>query len=168
MKVFILDANNIIHKESTLKKLFETSPNGATTGFLHLIEQYSSRYPSYKFHIFFDSIQQLLPKFSSITLYSSSNNEDADTLIRKYLEKATLNPNFVVVSSDLEVQSSARRFNIKTLSSKDFLALLTATLPNANATTTSNKKSSVGIGEKPNRITKREMNEFKELFSTKS
>ncbi len=166
MKIFILDANNIIHQDSVLKKLFETSPSGATTGFLHLIEQYCSNYPSYRFHIFFDSVQQLFPKFLAITLYWSSNGEDADSLIKKFVEKTKKNSNVVVVSSDLEIQASAKRFNLSILKSNEFLALLNSKKTSIPSQTSSKPNSTTLTSEKPHRITKREMNEFRELFST--
>lgn len=166
MKIFILDANNIIHQDSVLKKLFITSPSGATTGFLHLIEQYCSNYPSYQFHIFFDSIQQLFPKFAAISLYWSPNGEDADSLIKKFVEKTKKNSNVVVVSSDLEVQSAAKRFNVTILKSSEFLTLLKTKLTSIPSQSSSKSTSTSLKSEKPHRITKKEMNEFRELFST--
>jgi len=165
MKIFVLDANNIIHKDSELKRNFANSPAGATAALLHLIEQYCSKYPSYKFFIFFDSIQQLFPKYSGISLYWSSNGEDADTLIRKHLEVSSKSSLTTVVSSDSEVLSNAKRYHCSVITSEEFLAIIKPKKSKSNDT--SHSKPFQSQTEKPNRITKKEMVEFKEIFTSK-
>lgn len=165
MKTFVLDANNIIHKDSELKRNFEDSPAGATAALLHLIELYSSKYPSYKFSIFFDSIQQLFPKYSTISLKWSSSGEDADTLIKKYVESSNNTSKTTVVSSDGEVISFAKRFHCVVLTSEEFLAIIKPKIVK-NIDSLPSKPNSLP-SEKPNRITKKELLEFKEIFTKK-
>lgn len=165
MKTFVLDANNIIHKDSELKRTFATSPAGATAALLHLIEQYNSKYPSYRFSIFFDSHQELFPKYSTITLKWSANGEDADTLIKKHLETTSKASSIIVVSSDGEVISNSKRHNSSVLTSEEFLAIIKPKVGKNNITSQSKRIQSTF--EKPNRITKKEMIEFKEIFTSK-
>ncbi|MBL8004232.1 MAG: NYN domain-containing protein [Candidatus Kapabacteria bacterium] len=165
MKTFVLDANNIIHKDSELKRTFDTTPAGATAALLHLIEQYNSKYPSYKFSIFFDSHQELFPKYSTVSLKWSTNGEDADTLIKKHLETTSKVSSLIVVSSDGEVISNAKRYNCSVLTSEEFLAILKPKAAKNNIP--SQSQSLHSTSEKPNRITKKEMLEFKEIFTSK-
>jgi predicted RNA-binding protein with PIN domain len=165
MKIFVVDANNVIHKDSQIKRIFDTSPAGATAALLHQVEQYNSIYPKYKFLVFFDSIQQLFPKYSTISLKWSSQGEDADTLIKKYVENSSKASTLTIVSSDSEVISNAKVHNCSVMTSEEFLAIIKPTTLKKSDSLQS--KVSQSKSEKPNRITKKEMIEFKELFTAK-
>lgn len=166
MKHFLLDCNNIIHTHKDWKVLFLQSAAGAMNALLNLIEIYNSKYPSYKFQLVFDSPQELLPKLSTISVHWPKNGKDADSVIKTIVEKTIKTSVVSVVSSDSEIQSFSRRFDCSVLSSKEFLALIDKSpVKNKQVSSASNSKQQ-SPSEKPNRITKKEFSEFKQLFST--
>ena len=154
MKTIIVDSNNLIHKISEIKKLFLESPESAQ---LTLVESVKSKVnKNYKLIFVFDGFGNIRKN----NVYYSGKIS-ADEVIRKYIEDNYDKKTLTVVSSDAEIQRLAKVCGCEVKKSEDFWREL-------NPSPTKNKNINQLLykdGEKPDRISKKELEEFKKYFT---
>lgn len=157
MKTIIIDSNNLLHKISHLKHLFEKDKDSAQSS---LVESVRSRLNKSDRVIFvFDG-------------FGKSNNKDviysneltADELIRKRIENFWDHKKLKVVSSDNNINNLARICGCDTQRSEDFWKEINKTKSvtdekNINQNYIYDKK------EKPDRMNKKEIEEFRQYFT---
>lgn len=164
MKHYIIDAHNVIHKSAFLSSQIQISLDVARNSFMQMLSQFSQKYPSYKFTVIFDGkIGYNSVNSKSIRTFSSFERE-ADELIKERIAKLKSTKNVIVVSSDNAVASYAKVHACDILTSNDFISLITVqeSLPSNNSRAISGKRIK---SEKPNFTTKKDLDEFKKLFS---
>jgi predicted RNA-binding protein with PIN domain len=154
LKTIIIDSNNLIHKVSEFKKLFNENPESAQ---LSLIESVKSKInKNYKLIFVFDGFGNI--KRNNV-FYSGKIT--ADEVIRKYIEDNYRKHTLMVVSSDAEIQRLAKICGCEIKKSEDFWKEL-------NTFRTKGKNINQLLykeGEKPDRISKKELEEFKKYFT---
>lgn len=164
MKHFIIDAHNVIHKSSFLKSQINTSIDVARNALLQMIKNYLVKFPSYKYTVIFDGIIG----YNSVNAHNikiqNSGEKEADELIKLKISKLNSTKNVIVVSSDHEITAFAKVYACEILSSESFLNLISDIVISKIGKTKINKKNK---SEKPNTPSKKEMNEFLELFTKK-
>lgn len=164
MKHFIIDAHNVIHKSAFLSSQIENSIDIARNSFLQMLSQFSHKYKSYKFTVYFDGkIGYIAVESKSIQIISSLDRE-ADELIKEKIAKLKTTKNVIVVSSDNEIASYAKVHACDILTSQDFLSQLNVLVSVKTNNTKAKSKSKIKT-EKPNFTTKKDLDEFKKLFS---
>lgn len=102
----------------------------------------------------------------NISLVESQNNT-ADNKIKEIIEKSQNKSSFVVVSSDTEVYNYAKMNVVAVMTSTEFIKIISEYSQNVPSNLKGNSSGNRGKKEKPNSATKKEMLEFKELFSRK-
>lgn len=154
MKTIIIDSNNLIHKISEIKKLFLESSESAQ---LTLMESVKSKVnKNYKLIFVFDGFGNIKKNY---VYYSGKIS--ADEVIRKYIEDNYNKRTLTVVSSDSEIQRLAKVCGCEVKKSEDFWKEL-------NPSPTKDKNINQLLykdGEKPDRISKKELEEFKKYFT---
>lgn len=157
MKTIIIDGNNLIHKINHLKNLFLKDKEAAQAA---LIETVKSHIPRTSKVIFvFDGFGKIK---KSDVIFSSQIT--ADEVIREQIENFKSKGQHKIVSSDQEIINFAKVCGCEIQKSEDFWNEL-------------NKKDSPTEGknlnqnyiyddlEKPGRMSKKEIDEFKKLFT---
>jgi predicted RNA-binding protein with PIN domain len=154
LKTIIIDSNNLIHKISEIKKLFLESSESAQ---LTLMESVKSKVnKNYKLIFVFDGFGNIRKN----NVYYSGKIS-ADEVIRKYIEDNYDKKTLTVVSSDAEIQRLAKVCGCEVKKSEDFWREL-------NPSPTKGKNINQLLykdGEKPERISKKELEEFKKYFT---
>ncbi len=154
MKTIIVDSNNLIHKVNELKKLFSENPESAQ---LTLIESVKSKVnKNFKIIFVFDGFGNI--KRNNVVY---SGKLLADDVIKKYIEENYSKKTLTVISSDAEITRLARVCGCDTKKSEDFWKEL-------NLSPTKGKNINQLLykeGEKPDRISKKELEEFKKYFT---
>jgi len=102
----------------------------------------------------------------NISLIESQNNT-ADNKIKEIIEKSQNKSSFIVVSNDTEVYNYAKMNVVTVMTSTDFIKIISEYSPNVPINSKGNSSGKRNKKEKPNSPTKKEMLEFKELFSHK-
>ena len=158
MKIFLIDAHNLIHKDSELKKKFIKNPETASNSLLELIRLFSGKYPSYKFLVIFDGYFEgvSIPHPAITTIFSGK--QTADTIIKEQIKNSLTTKNIVVVSSDAEVLSYSKIYSCELYTSEEFL-LLIKPIEEIRISPKEQTKN-----EKPNYTSKKDMEFFKNLF----
>jgi predicted RNA-binding protein with PIN domain len=154
MKTFILDSNNLIHKIPELKRLFSGNAESAQ---LSLIESVKTKVnKNYKLIFIFDGFGNVKRGYVEY-----SGNKTADEVIRKYIEDNYSRKTICVVSSDTEIQRLAKVCGCEVKNSEDFWKEINPSpLKDKNINHLLYKDN-----EKPDRISKKELNEFKKYFT---
>lgn len=154
MKTIVIDSNNLIHKISELKRLFSESSESAQ---LTLIESVKSKVNrNYKLIFVFDGFGNIKRNY---VFYSGKIS--ADEVIRKYIEDNYSRKTLTVVSSDAEIQRLAKVCGCEVKKSEDFWKEL-------NPSPAKGKNINQLLykeGEKPDSISKKELEEFKKYFT---
>lgn len=154
MKTIIIDANNLIHKVSKLKIAFYQNPENAQ---LSLIETVLSKHKSKDKLIFvFDGFGNSTRKNVIF-----SGKISADEVIRKYIEENYNKKMLTVVSSDNEVMRLAKLYSCAAIKVEDFWTYLSKVPGGVYIEKPEFKESDV----KPERMSKKEMEEFKKYFA---
>ncbi|MDT3739653.1 MAG: NYN domain-containing protein [Candidatus Kapabacteria bacterium] len=167
MKTYIIDALNVIHISPNLRQLLNNSKENAVSALCSEISGYLKRYPSYKAMIIIDGAAGNLNKYNqNISLIESQNNT-ADNKIKEIIEKSQNKSSFIVVSNDTEVYNYAKMNVVTVMTSTDFIKIISEYSPNVPINSKGNSSGKRNKKEKPNSPTKKEMLEFKELFSHK-
>ncbi len=158
MKIFIIDAHNLIHKDVELKKKFLKNPAVASNSLLEKIRQYSEKYPSYKFLVIFDGYFEgvSIPHPKITTIFS--HKETADNIIKEQIKNSLTTKNLTIISSDAEVLSYSRIYACQIFTSEEFLYLLNP----AEQIISKNPKTE--NKEKPAHTSKKEMDFFLKAF----
>jgi predicted RNA-binding protein with PIN domain len=154
LKTIIIDSNNLIHKISEFRKLFLENPESAQ---LTLIESVKSKVNrNYKLIFVFDGFGNIKKNY---VYYSGKIS--ADEVIRKYIEDNYNKKTITIVTSDAEIQRLAKVCGCEVKKSEDFWKRL-------NPSPTKDKNINQLLykdGEKPDRISKKELEEFKKYFT---
>jgi predicted RNA-binding protein with PIN domain len=154
LKTIIIDSNNLIHKISEIKRLFSESAESAQ---LTLIESVKSKVnKNFKLIFVFDGFGNI--KRNNVEY---SGKKTADEVIKKYIEDNYKKNSLTIVSSDAEIQRLAKICGCEVKKSEDFWKEL-------NPFTTKGKNINQLLykeGEKPDRISKKELEEFKKYFT---
>ncbi len=164
MKHLIIDALNLIHKSSLYKSKLSQGIDIAIMSLLEDIKSYLNIHNSFKATIVidgkeFDTITSAHPKLSII--YSGTKT-NADLLIKKIIDSTTNKKLLQIVSSDTEVYNYGKFNSCECFSSEEFLIKLN---PKKTTITSSGKSSKSTSKEKPNRPSRKEIDEFLDLFS---
>jgi predicted RNA-binding protein with PIN domain len=150
-KFIIIDGNNLIHKIPELKNLFNKNPESAQLG---LYEKLRTRmFREDKMILVFDGYGNE----KSGMIYSGKLT--ADEIIRRFIEENHEKNAISVVSSDNYITSLARACGCEVIKSESFIKEETAKKEKTQ------KSTDTGSGEKPEYATKKEIEEFKKLFS---
>lgn len=157
MKTIIIDGNNLIHKIPVLKSLFLKDKTSSQRS---LIEKVKSKVPRNDRVIFvFDGYGD----FTGTDIHFSGS-DSADLIIKKKIENFTNHRSLKVVSSDNEIKGLAIICGCDVQNSEDFLDMLYK-----NESPTGNKNINQNFiydePEKPERLKKKDIEEFKKLFS---
>lgn len=154
MKTIIIDSNNLIHKVTEFKRLFSENPETAQHT---LIESVKSKIRKDCKPVFvFDGFGNIKRKNVEY-----SGKQSADDVIKKYIEENYEKKSLMIVSSDLGITRLARVCGCEVKKSEEFWKELNPTpLKGKNINQLLYKN-----GEKPDRISKKELEEFKKYFT---
>lgn len=158
MKTYIIDLFNLIHKDNEIKQLFKTDMNNGINAMAAKISIFAAKYTSYKFKLILDGSNYSVSKYSHNIKFVESDHKTADTVIKENISKIKNTSNTIVVSSDTEVYNYARVHACTALLSEEFLNKIIIKHNNTK------KFKSKRNNEKPNRVTKKEYQEFLEIF----
>jgi len=154
MKTIIIDSNNLIHKVSDLRKLFNENPESAQLTLTESVKTKVNR--NYKLIFVFDGYGSVKRSYIEY-----SGNKKADDVIRKYIEDNYTSKTLCVVSSDAEIQRLAKICGCEVKASEDFWKEINPPLyKNRDINQVLYKE-----GEKPDRMSKKELEEFKKYFT---
>lgn len=154
MKTIIIDSNNLIHKVPDLRKLFNENPESAQLSLVESVKTKVNR--NYKLIFVFDGYGNVKRSYVEY-----SGNKKADDVIRKYIEDNYTTKTLCVVSSDAEIQRLAKICGCEVKNSEVFWKeIIPSPLKNRNINQLLYKE-----GEKPDRISKKELDEFKKYFT---
>ncbi|MEO8211252.1 MAG: NYN domain-containing protein [bacterium] len=157
MKTILIDSNNLLHKVPHLKNLFIKDKEGAQLALIESVKANSNK--NEKIIFVFDGFSKI--KKTNVIF---SNNISADEVMRKQIENFPDYKKLKVVSSDSGITDLARVCGCEVQKSEDYWNEL-------------NKNSSLFEGknvnqnyiydkpEKPERMNKKEMEEFKKYFA---
>lgn len=157
MNATIIDANNLIHKVPEMKKLFLKDKESAQ---ISLVETVKSRMRKNEKAIFvFDGHSKFT---KSNVLFSEKKT--ADEVIRKLIEENHEHKHLKIVSSDRGITDFAKVCGCAVQTSESFWNELSN-----NVSVTSGKNINQNYIydklEKPERMSKREIDEFKKYFT---
>jgi len=154
VKIIIIDSNNLIHKISEFKKLFLENTESAQ---YTLIESVKSKVnKNYKLIFVFDGFGNI--KKANVIF---SGKKSADEVIRKIIEDNYSNKSLTIISSDTGITRLAKVCGCEIKKSEDYWKELNpSSLKGKNINQLLYKES-----EKPDRISKKELEEFKKYFT---
>lgn len=157
MKMIIIDANNVIHKDVQLKALFNKDKEAAQLALIEKVKAGSK--PVEKIIYVFDGHGR---SSNSSVIYSG--NKTADDIIRTRIENLSDVKKLVIVSSDNGITGLARVCGCTVKSSESFLNEISI-----KKSITSGKNINQNYiydkTEKPERMNKKEIEEFKKYFT---
>lgn len=157
MNSILIDGNNLIHKMPSIKKMFVNDKEAARKA---LIELVNSRLGNkVKILFVFDGHGK-----SSETGVLFSRDRTADDVIREKIEKEKEHKKLTVVSSDTNISSLAKICGCNAVSSEEFRKKLEAN-SNAPGGKNINQNYIYDELEKPERMSKREIDEFRKYFT---
>jgi predicted RNA-binding protein with PIN domain len=163
MKIFLIDGNNVIHKVSTLQTKLQKSYILACSACIQYVYEYAHKYSSYKFIIFFDKLAEDLDTPLKNISVMSSMSQIADEQIKDHIAKSISTKNLTLVTSDTDLYNFGRVHACDTITSEQFIKLLSGTSISQTSTQSTKSKNN-RKNEKPNSASKKEINEFKKLF----
>lgn len=154
MKTVIIDANNLIHKVPDFRKLFKENPESAQLALVESVKTKVCR--NHRLIFVFDGFAKV-----NKSCVEYSGNRKADDVIRKYIEDNYMIKTLCVVSSDAEIKRLAKICGCEVKNSEVFWKEINpSALKNKNINQLLYKD-----GEKPDRISKKELDEFKKYFA---
>ena len=151
MRYIIIDGNNLIHKVAGLKKLFENDRLASGRSLLESVKSRLSR--GDKLKIVFDGFGSYSD--SSVIF---SGKKTADEIIRQFIEENYNKNQITVVSSDMEVYRLAKACGCDAKKSEEFWKENTVIKKKVT------KDKNTADSEKPSGISKKDFEEFKNLF----
>ncbi len=154
MKTIIIDCNNLIHKIPGLRNRISGQMDSVV---LSLVEAVKSKVKNFRVIFVFDGFSDI--KKNNVIF---SGRFTADEVIRRYIEDNYEIESLTVVSSDNGITNLAKICGCEVKKSEDFWKELNppASSKNKNVNQLLDKN-----GEKPERITKKELDEFKKYFT---
>jgi len=154
MKTIIIDSNNLIHKVPDFRRLFNESPESAQLTLVESVKTKVNR--NYKLIFVFDGYGNVKRSYVEY-----SGNKKADDVIRKFIEENYTLKTLCVVSSDAEIQRLAKICGCEVKNSEIFWKEINPQpVIDKNINQLLYKE-----GEKPDRISKKELDEFKKYFT---
>ena len=152
LRTVIIDGNNVIHKTQGLKKLFSENPEAAQLSLYESLKGKLSR--NDKLVLVFDGFSNI--KSPNIIF---SGVKKADDVIRKFIKDNYGKIAIAVVSSDNEIQGTARICGCEVLNSEDFISVRKIkSTDNINHIMPKNE-------EKPEGMSKKDFDFFKKHFT---
>lgn len=151
MKTYLIDGNNVLRSNTDMKKLFEEDSERAKDLLIQKVVDHFKD-SNNKITIFFDGFS-FVHSFSNVSHNVSvkhAKNKTADDTILITIEKSKNTRNIIVVTSDLEVQKKAKVRLCEVMSSDEFIKKLST--------------RRVSSGEKPDKPTTREIEEWTRIF----
>jgi predicted RNA-binding protein with PIN domain len=165
MQEYIIDAHNVIHTNSQFRNQISQGIDAARMALLNAIESYAQDYPSYTFTVVFDGRNAGIGSAYRMIKVQYSNNKSADELIKKRIRKLSGNRNVIIVSSDTEIHNFARINAMQVESATQFAQkILSGKRKNSTVGKSAKYKAEKYLNEKPNSVSKREIEEMKKLF----
>lgn len=159
MKIYLIDAFNLMHKIPDTKKLLNKSKEIAceslTAKFNDIIIR-NNQGNMYKL-VFDGNFSSQSAKNNNLTIIES-RGKSADEVIKKMIDKAKNKRIISVVSSDTEVHNYARLNSCEVVSSEKFISLYFSRLKQKHT-----KGDNLNF-EKPTYVSKSEIDELKKLF----
>jgi predicted RNA-binding protein with PIN domain len=153
MKTIIIDGNNLLHKIQSIKEMHSYDKQGAAFALRDFVR---SRYQGKaKIVIVFDGHGK---NEGQSVIYSG--NVTADTVIREKIEQAKNSRELVIVSSDAGITDLAKVCGCEVIKSENFAKSLTGEVKSP-----AKGKDVNELFEKPDRSTKKEIEEFKKYFT---
>ena len=153
MKTIIIDGNNLLHKIRQIKEMHSYDKAGAAFALRDFVR---SRYKAKaNIIIVFDGHGNNEGKS---VIYSG--NVTADTIIREKIEQAKNSRELVIVSSDAGITDLAKVCGCEVIKSENFAKSLSEDVKSP-----AKNKNVNELFEKPDRISKKEVEEFKKYFS---
>lgn len=120
IKYYFIDGNNVIGKNSNLKKLQKNLPEESREKLLMLVEKYFHQ-KKVLIHLYFDGFMKSKISLSKVKIIYS-DKRTADELIREDISKAKNPRTICLISSDLELVDFARKNSCAVIKSEEFLA----------------------------------------------
>jgi predicted RNA-binding protein with PIN domain len=154
LKTIVIDSNNLIYKVSEFKRLFSENPESAQHTLIESVKSKVNK--NYKLIFVFDGFGNIKKNYVDY-----SGKKSADEIIRKYIEDNYRKRTLTIVSSDAEIQRLAKVCGCEVKKAEDFWKEL-------NPSPTKGKNINQLLykeGEKPDRISKKELEEFKKYFT---
>ncbi len=163
MKTYLIDGNNVMHRLPSSKAKLKSDYSNACLSLVNSVKNYSSRYGSYRFVIFFDGFTESVAANHPAIKLEWSFSKTADELIKVHISNNYEHSNFTLVSSDTELHNFSRLHSLEIISSDEFIKLIDVSYSAPNQiqnNTTKNKK-----GEKPNSAGRKEVSLMMKLFA---
>lgn len=170
MKIYLVDAFNVMHQIPDLKRMLNSSKDMACESLLVKIDSLKrgGRLRN-RFYVvydgFFESSMATDPNLKII----QSKGKTADEIIKRHIDKSPNKRNITVVSSDTEVHNYARLNGCEAIESTQFINTYLSTQShrdsNGNSSKSPAKSNPTGKSEKPSHISRGEINEMMKLFS---
>jgi predicted RNA-binding protein with PIN domain len=151
MKYIIIDGNNLIHKIPELKNLFYKNPESAHITLYEKAKSITGK--DGKLLLVFDGFGTS----NKNVIYSGKLT--ADEIIRRFIEENYERNAISVISSDNYITSLAKACGCEVIKSESFLK--TGVVQKTGGI----KSKGIPCNEKPEHVTKKEIAEFKKLFS---
>lgn len=159
MKTIIIDGNNLIHKIEKFKKIFDKDKYNAQSALSEAIKIRIAR--SMKVIMVFDGHSD---RKISGTIYSGVKT--ADEVIRQYIEENYNRIPILVVSSDKGITNLAKLCGCEIKKSEVFWNEIDKEVKTLKTSSEKNINQLYDDGkEKPERLSKKEFNEFKKYFT---
>ena len=163
MKTYIIDGNNLLHKNPVWHSLHGRAPHDAAQALIFSLENFSKKFSSYRIEVFFDG-NEGAPKTAQKNIFIHTASH-ADTAIKERIKKISSTVTFFVVSSDTEVHNFARIHGCTVQSSENFLSELKKI--SSEMSSPSGKNFSPEKGKRPDKpqgVSKEEIKRMKKLF----
>lgn len=122
MKIFLIDGNNVIGKDSRLKKIQQKDKQTSREKLVNLVDNYFYN-KNQKVFIHFDGFKSS-PINSTKAGIIFSDSKSADDTIKKQIEQTSNKKNIIVVTSDSNLKEFAKVCRSDHISSEDFLKLI--------------------------------------------
>ncbi len=125
MKTFLIDGNNVIGKDSRLKKVQQKDKQASREKLVNLVDNYFHD-KNQKVFIHFDGFKSS-PINSTKAGIIYSDSKTADDTIKRHIEQLANKKNTVVITSDSNLTQFAKVCHCGHISSEEFLKLISRT-----------------------------------------
>lgn len=157
MKTIIIDSNNLLYKIPHLKNLFNKDKESAQLSLIESVKGNAGK--GVKLIFVFDGYG----KFKNQDVIFS-NNVTADELIRKRIENFSDPKKLKIISSDKGISDLAKVCGCETQRSEDFWKEVSGSKSETQGKNI-NQNYIYDKPDKPDRMSKKELDEFRKLFT---
>lgn len=161
MRIYLIDGTNVLYKNKNTAKYVSKDYASACNSLIYMLKAYSTRFPSFKFLLFFDGYNESVPISYRNIQIEWSFSRTADELIRDFVRHNYEQHEYVLVSSDLEVHNFGRIHSLEAITSEQFLATIT---PEKISAPSIYKADSQQYHEKPSSASRKEVSRMLQLF----